>query len=159
LTATDLEARLALLLAPYRGQRGVLLLLLHRVQEELGYVGPEAVRLVAGTLGTTPSLVYGTLTFYADFRTRPPADHQVQICEGPTCRLRGARRIERSVSAYLGTGVDRASEDGRWELRVEQCSGLCHLAPYLRVDGVLSPHLRVVDVPRVLAALLLEKAS
>ncbi|MBI2910655.1 MAG: NAD(P)H-dependent oxidoreductase subunit E [Chloroflexi bacterium] len=158
MTATNLEARLAPLLAPYRGQRGVLLHVLHRVQEEVGYIGPDAVRLVAHTLGTTPSLVYGALTFYADLRTRPPASHEVQICEGPTCRLRGARRIERSVNAYLGTQVNHESEDGRWEFRVEQCSGLCHLAPYLRVDGVLNPHLRVLDVPRALASLLLEKA-
>lgn len=159
MTAADIEARLAPLLAPYRGQRGVLLHILHRVQGELGYIGPEAVRLVARTLGTSPSLVYGALTFYADLRTRPPAAHRVQICEGPACRLRGAPRIERSVSAYLGTPVNRESEDGRWEFRVEQCAGLCHLAPYLRVDGVLRPHLRVVDVPQALAPVLMERTA
>jgi NADH:ubiquinone oxidoreductase subunit E len=52
-------------LAPGEGQ---LLEALHRVQHRYGYVPREAIPAVAQHLRLPPARVYGSITFYSEFR-------------------------------------------------------------------------------------------
>jgi NADH:ubiquinone oxidoreductase subunit E len=137
-------------LAPFAGRKGVVLQSLHAIQHTFGYIPPEGVQAVARLLGTSPSLVFGTLTYYADYRTTPPPKHEVFICEGPACIIKGAKQLERACEAYLGIPMGQESSDGLVGFKQEQCYGVCDLAPYIRVDGVIQGNLETRDVARVL---------
>lgn len=137
-------------LAEFRGRKGVVMQSLHKVQHAFGYVGPEAVQAIGRILGTSPSLVYGTMTYYADFRTTPPPTHEVFICEGPACIIKGAKQLERATSAYLGLEMGQESSDGQVGFKQEQCYGVCDLAPYLRINGKIFGNLQTRDLPWVL---------
>ena len=66
--------------------RSSLIPLLQDVQDELGYLPPEAMREVARHLNLPESAVYGVVTFYAQFYlTR-------QGRRGPAFEPRGAKR-------------------------------------------------------------------
>src|SRR5947209_4626103 len=82
------------ILRPYQGRKAVLLEIFHKVQEAYGYVPPEAMVPIAKTLRMHAPTVYGTLTFYTEFRTTPPAAAEIEICLGPTCHLMGAPVIK-----------------------------------------------------------------
>lgn len=130
-----IAARAAELLADLRPDSAGLLEALHRIQHEFGYVPEEAMPVLAGKLRTTPALVYGAIDFYSEIRTTPPAEQVVEWCSGPACLLKGSQNIRRALEAVLGCEMNGATPDGKFELRLVQCDGTCHLAPQLRHRG------------------------
>ena len=129
---------------PYQGRKGVLLEIFHRVQEEYGYVPPEAMEPIARALGMRPSTVFGSLTFYTEFRTTPPPPVQIQMCLGPTCHINGAETIKAILEHRLGInhqGEASTASDSGCGIHIIQCAGHCHLAPLLYVNG--SPRINV----------------
>ncbi|GAI48029.1 unnamed protein product [marine sediment metagenome] len=58
-----MHERLSQILAPYQGQRGALIPVLQKVQEELGYLPEEAISEIAYFLGISDSEVYGVASF------------------------------------------------------------------------------------------------
>ncbi|MEE8174813.1 MAG: NAD(P)H-dependent oxidoreductase subunit E, partial [Dehalococcoidia bacterium] len=55
-------------LAPFKGERGAVIPILQKTQDELGYLPEEAVKEIARFLRTSESQLYGIATFYAQFR-------------------------------------------------------------------------------------------
>lgn len=128
-------AKAAGLVADLRPDNADLLEALHRIQREFGYVPREVIPALAAKFRTTPALVYGVIDFYSEIRTRPPAEEVVEWCSGPACLLKGSQNIRRALEAVLGCEMNGVSADGRFELRLVQCDGTCHLAPQLRHKG------------------------
>jgi NADH:ubiquinone oxidoreductase subunit E len=107
----------------------------HRIQHEFGYVPREAVPLLAGRFNTTPAIIFGTIDFYSEIRTSAPAAEVIEWCSGPACLLKNSMGIRRALEGILGCGINRATPDGEFELRLVQCDGTCHLAPLVRHRG------------------------
>lgn len=131
------------LVAEYEFERGHLLPALIEVQERYGYVSREAIEALARQFRTTPALVYGAVSFYADFRTEPPPEREIVWCSGPACRLRGGDRIREALQHTLGLPLDAQSEDGAYGFRLGQCNGTCSEAPQVWVDGEVAGGLTV----------------
>lgn len=126
-------------LANYPHPQGELLAILHDIQHTLGYIPPEAITAVAQHLRMSPAQVWGVATFYADFRTEPPAETTVHFCQGPACQLKGAERLRRAAEGVLGIKAGEKTPDGKVELGLAQCPGICHQAPVFWVNGQLHP--------------------
>ena len=45
------------------------------MQEEFGYIDPEAMPLIAEALNLSRAEVHGVISFYHDFRHHPPGRH------------------------------------------------------------------------------------
>jgi len=127
-------ARLDALLARFRDVDGALLPILHAVQHEFGYVPPEAILPIARFLRATPPQVYGIVTFYAEFRTKPRGERVLGVCRGPACRLAGALDLQQHVERHLGIRAGETTPDGRLTFETVSCLGICGLAPALEVD-------------------------
>jgi NADH:ubiquinone oxidoreductase subunit E len=108
---------------------------LHRIQHEWGYIPQEAIPLIAAKLKTTPAIIFGAIDFYSELHMRPPAENIVEWCSGPACLLKNSTGIRRALEAELGCFMGRQSVDQRYELRLVQCDGTCHLAPLIRYNG------------------------
>ena len=132
---TDLIAQISEMIADLRADDVDLLKAFHRIQHEFGFVPPEAVPLLAGQFRTTPAIIYGTIDFYSEIRTTPPAETTVEWCSGPACLLKGSMNIRRVLESVLECQMNRASPDGKFGLRLVQCDGTCHLAPLVRHEG------------------------
>lgn len=132
---TELITRINELIADLRPDNVDLLEAFHRIQHEYGYVPREAVPLLAGKFETTPSIVFGTIDFYSEVHLEPPAETIVEWCSGPACLLKGSVPVRMVLETLLGAPMNRASEDGKFELRLVQCDGTCHLAPLIRHKG------------------------
>ena len=133
--STEVIALINELIADLRPDDVDLLAAFHRIQHEFGYVPREAVPLLAGKFETTPAIIFGTIDFYSEIRTTPPAATTVEWCSGPACLLKGSLNIRRVLEAILGSEMNRVSSDGRFGLRLVQCDGTCHLAPLVRHEG------------------------
>lgn len=124
-----------ILQAPVTG-KGDLIPLLQKAQEAEGYVSEEAIYAIAEKLRIPASEVFGVLSFYAQFRLRPMGKHNVKICRGTACHVRGSPLIVTAVESelHLGEGED-TTPDGLFTVEKIACFGACSLAPVMVVNG------------------------
>ncbi len=105
------------------------------VQDEHGYVTPEAMREVAKHLGLPASVVEATSSFYSMFFTRPTGRHEVVICVNASCALRGADEMLHYSEQKLEISDGQTTPDGAITLRsTVECLGACGGAPMMQVD-------------------------
>jgi formate dehydrogenase subunit gamma len=141
--AADLDVVQAvdLAVAAHRNDEGPLIEVLHAVQAELGWVPTEATRLVADRLNLSRAEVHGVVTFYADLRQSPPAEHHVRVCAAEACQARGSRDLVDAAQRRLGVALGEQTADGRWGLDKVFCLGNCALGPAGTLDGALHARL------------------
>jgi formate dehydrogenase subunit gamma len=125
----------ARVVAEHAHLRGPLLPVLHALQEEFGYIDPEAVPIVAKALNLSRADVHGVLTFYSDFRTTPPGRRTIAVCRGEACQSVGGRALADHATSSLGVGFGGTTPDGEVTLDQVFCLGLCSVAPAALVDG------------------------
>ena len=130
--------------------KGNLIPILQRVQGELGYVPPEAMEVVAGYLDLPPVEVYGVVTFYNQFRITPPGKHQVKVCMGTACHVKGGHIILDSWERRLGIKVGETTEDREYSLERVACVGCCTLAPVTLYDEEVIPKITPTKVDGLL---------
>lgn len=119
----------------YRGLDGALMPILHALQERFGYVDDAAVPDLADLLNLSRAEVHGVITFYHDFRRRPPARHALHICRAEACQSVGGRALEAHAKAKLGVDFHHDTADGRWSLGAIYCLGNCACGPSALIDG------------------------
>ncbi|HAR36975.1 MAG TPA: hypothetical protein DCR87_08805 [Acidobacteria bacterium] len=131
----NLNDRLESLLASLPAGRGYLILFLHRVQQEFGYLPEEALARAAEYFAISPAEVYGVATFYSAFQMKPGCRHELVVCHGTACHVRGAEAVSAELSRLLG--VEPGKEEPGKEVAIHQvnCLGCCALAPVVVVDG------------------------
>ena len=118
-------------------QPGPLLLVLHAIQDELGFIPSDAIPLVAQGLNLSRAEVHGVVTFYHYFREQPAGRHVVQLCRAEACQAMGANNLAQHAKRRLGADFHATSPDGEVTLEAVYCLGNCARAPAMLVDGEL----------------------
>ncbi len=135
----DIEA----LRGRYPVAQSALIPALLRVQEEQGWVSPEAMAEVGRLLGLPVEVVAEVASFYTLIFTEPPGRHVVQLCTNVSCMLSGAEAVREHVERALGIRTGQTTPDGRVTLLAVECLAACDHAPCMIVDqqrhGPLSP--------------------
>ena len=85
----------------YRNKPGALIPVLEDIQEVTGYLPESVQRRVAFGLGLPLSQVYGVVTFYSFFTMVPRGKHQIKVCLGTACHVRGGQRIIEELGKKL----------------------------------------------------------
>lgn len=111
-----------------------LLSILHNIQREWGYLPEEKLREIAVMLGMPLIDVCGVATFYKSFSLTPKGRHQIKVCLGTACHVRGANRILKKVERKLGIKPGETREDGEFSLETVMCLGCCAIGPVVVVD-------------------------
>jgi NADH-quinone oxidoreductase subunit E len=129
-----MDSALESILSPYRGKRGAVVAVLQEMQEDLGYISPEAVETMARELKISENEIYGVATFYSQFRFQPPGKHQVRVCLGTACHVRGAMTVLEELQRDLGIMAAETTRDGQFSLDTVMCLGACALGPVVVLD-------------------------
>ncbi|WP_429454450.1 NAD(P)H-dependent oxidoreductase subunit E [Paraburkholderia sp. 40] len=117
---------------------GSLLAVLHAIQDELGFVPPDAVAPLARALNLSRAEVHGVITYYHHFRTQPAAAVTVQLCRAEACRSMGTEALAQHIEAHTGCRFDAGHQHGATvELESVYCLGQCALSPALVLNGTL----------------------
>jgi NADH-quinone oxidoreductase subunit E len=114
---------------------GNLIMVLHRVQEEFGYIPRQAAFEVAAALDIPVAKIYGVITFYHFFKLTKPGKNQIAVCMGTACYLKGGQDLIDECERKLGVGLNTVTEDGEFSVEAVRCIGCCGLAPVLTVNG------------------------
>ena len=130
------------------GQRGMLIAVLQRVQEKLGFLPEDAMKMIAERLSLSLNNVYGVASFYKHFHFKPRGKNIVKVCMGTACHVRGARSVLTEMEQQLGVKEGETTKDLSVTLETVGCVGCCALAPVVTINdkdlfGELTP--RMVD--------------
>ena len=115
---------------------GATLPMLHALQDEFGYVDPQAVPLIAEALNLSRAEVHGAISFYHDFKTAPQPARVVKLCRAEACQALGCESVVEELSARHGIAVD-GHHAGDAIVETVYCLGNCALGPSALVDGEL----------------------
>jgi NADH-quinone oxidoreductase subunit E len=119
----------------YRDEPGALIGVLQDLQESLGWLPEEALRLVSEELGYPMNRIYSVATFYKAFSLAPRGRHVCKVCLGTACHVRGGTRILEEVERQLGIEAGETTPDGQFSLDIVNCVGACAIGPVVEIDG------------------------
>lgn len=114
---------------------GATLPIFHALQAAFGFVPAPAVAMIAHTLNLSRAEVYGTLTFYHDFRHEPPGARVIKLCRAEACQAMGGETAARFLLADLGIDWGQTTADGAVTVEAAYCLGLCAVSPAALIDG------------------------
>jgi len=121
-------------IAEHRDAPGALITVLRLCQDIVGYFPLELIEHIARGMGIPVSRVYGVVSFYSLFSLEPKGRHQVRVCTGTACYVRGVREVLDRVERRFGVKAGGTCESGRFSLEPVRCLGACGLAPVMVVD-------------------------
>lgn len=134
-----------------RGLEGPLLPILHGIQAEFGYVPRESLPVIAEALNLSRAEVYGVVTFYHDYRSKPAGRHVLKLCQAEACQSMGSDRVAAQVKQALGIDFHETSKDGAVTLEPIYCLGLCACAPSAMLDGEVIGRLDADKIAEIVA--------
>jgi NADH-quinone oxidoreductase subunit E len=125
---------ITLMLKEFRRDRGDLIPILQMIQARHSYLSSGAIKLAAGYLKMSPGEVFGVATFYNQFRFTPPGKHQIKVCLGTACHVKGGEIILEHFERKLGIKYGQTTPDREFSIERVACVGCCSLAPVTVID-------------------------
>lgn len=122
------------IIASHTGKPGALIPVLEQVQEVLGYLPMPIQQRVAAGLNIPAANVFGVVTFYSFFTMVPRGKHNIRVCLGTACYVRGGQRLLETLTSVLGIEPGGCTADRQFSLETVRCLGACGLAPVIVVD-------------------------
>jgi len=132
-------------------QPGPLLLVLHAIQDELGFIPSDAIPLVAQGLNLSRAEVHGVVSFYHYFRHSPPGRHTVRICRAESCQAMNGTALEQQAQRHLGIGFNETTSDGAVSLEPVYCLGACACSPAVMINDELHGRVTPARLDELLA--------
>jgi NADH-quinone oxidoreductase subunit E len=127
----------------YEKDRGMLIPMLQDLQAEIGYLPPDRLRELSKILDIPLMQIFSVSTFYSAFRLAPKGQHEITLCMGTVCFLKGADKISEAICNEYNVQPGETTEDRLFTYQPVNCVGACALAPVMVVDGNYVDHLTV----------------
>jgi len=119
----------------HQGDAGSLIQVLLEIQSENRWLPKEALDKVSKKLKVPLNRIQHIVTFYKAFSLVPKGRHEVHVCTGTACHVRGAPRLLDSVQDLIGIRPGETDLDLKFSLETVNCLGCCALGPVMVVDG------------------------
>lgn len=104
------------------------------VQQESGWISPEAEQAVAEYLGMPPMAVHEVTTFYNMYNQQPVGRFKLNVCTNAPCMFAGGPQALRHLCEKLGIQPWETTADGMFTVQPCECLGACGDAPVMLVN-------------------------
>jgi NADH-quinone oxidoreductase subunit E len=120
----------------YTPTKDNLINILHDIQDNhpQNYVSEEAVQATADYLKIPVNHIYGVLTFYSMYSTKPRGKNIIRLCESPPCYMKGSVNILKKLKELLAVKTGETTKDGLFTLELCACLGICGNAPVMMIN-------------------------
>jgi NADH-quinone oxidoreductase subunit E len=116
-------------------EASALIQVLLEIQSENNWLPKETLARVGERLQVPLSRIQHIATFYKAFSLVPKGRHQVHVCMGTACHVRGAQRVLDKVQDLTGIKPGETDLEMKFSLETVNCLGCCALGPVVEVDG------------------------
>jgi NADH-quinone oxidoreductase subunit E len=120
-----------------------LIFLLQDIQSTYGYISAETMQRACDWANVPLTQGYSVATFYRSFRLDPSGEHDIRVCLGTACHLKGGQRIVEELERRLNVEAGETTADMRFTLNTVNCVGACALSPVVIIDDEYHPHATV----------------
>ena len=131
-----------------------LIQMLNEVQEHYGYVPTHAQKALSEYLKIPMAEIYGVVTFYSRFTTKPKGKYNIAVCLGTACYVKGSQKIMDRLKERLKIEPGETTKDGMFSIEETRCVGACGLAPVFTVNGEVYGKATVQKLDQVLDSLV-----
>jgi NADH:ubiquinone oxidoreductase subunit E len=132
---TDIKEFIDSLMMKYDKDSGMLIPMMQDIQQARGFLPPDYLRGLSRELSLPLSQLYSVATFYSSFRLAPKGEHEITLCMGTVCYLKGAGKISDTICKEYNIQPGETTKDKLFTLAAVNCVGACALAPVMIVDG------------------------
>jgi NADH-quinone oxidoreductase subunit E len=119
----------------HQGEASSLIQILLEIQSENHWLPKEALERVSERLKVPLTRIQHIATFYKAFSLVPKGRHEIHICVGTACHVRGATRVLDTVKDATGIEPGETDLDLKFSLETVNCLGCCALGPVMEIDG------------------------
>jgi len=130
----SMAAELDRVVKEFRHRPGALIPVLQRAQEIVGYLPPVVQKRVAKGLNIPVAEVHSVVSFYSFFTMKPRGDHNIRVCLGTACYVKGIEGVLHKISDVLKISIGETTENKKFSLEGVRCLGACGLAPVMVID-------------------------
>ena len=127
-----------------------LIQILINIQSENHWLPKEVLERVSERLAVPMNQIQHITTFYKSFSLVPKGRHEVHVCMGTACHVRGAQRVLDTVEELTGIKPGETDVDLKFSLETVNCIGCCALGPVMVVDGEYHGNLAASQLEDVL---------
>ncbi len=130
--------------------RSHLIAILQMIQRRYGYLSRERIDAVAQLMQVPTAMVSGVASFYHFFTFIPKGKHQITVCMGTACYVKGGGLVMDRLKELLHVEPGQSSADGLFYLEAARCLGACALAPVIIIDEKVYGNVQPDDVEKIL---------
>src|SRR4030042_1770004 len=134
-TAAMANNKIDKIINKYQGDASSLIQVLLEIQSENHWLPKEALEKVSKKLKVPLSRIQHIATFYKAFSLVPRGRHEIHVCMGTACHIRGAPRVLDTVQDLTGIRPGETDLDLKFSLETVNCLGCCAMGPVMVVDG------------------------
>lgn len=115
--------------------RDSVMIYLQKIQSAMGYVPQYAIEYLAKKTKASESHMFGVVTFYSQFSTKPVGKNIIKICNGTACHVGGSKVLGKKLKSMLNVDDENpTTEDRLFTVQPVACLGCCALAPAMMVN-------------------------
>jgi len=129
------NAKIDSILSRHKSDASSLIQVLLEIQRENRWLPGEALERVSEKLQVPLNRIQHIVTFYKAFSLVPKGRHEINVCTGTACHVRGAPRLLDSIQDATGIGPGETDMDLKFSLETVNCVGCCALGPVIVIDG------------------------
>jgi NADH-quinone oxidoreductase subunit E len=134
----------------HQAEASSLIQVMLEIQSENNWLSKETLERVSEKLEVPLARILHIATFYKAFSLVPKGRHEIHICVGTACHVRGATRILDTVEEATGIKPGETDLDLKFSLETVNCLGCCALGPVMEVEGKVHGKMSPVKTAEVL---------
>jgi NADH-quinone oxidoreductase subunit E len=134
----------------HHAEASALIQVLLEIQAEANWLCTESLKTVSERLEVPLARVLHVATFYKAFSLVPKGRHQVHVCMGTACHVRGAPRVLSAVQDATGIGPGETDLELKFSVETVNCLGCCALGPVIEVNGTTHGKVSTAATAKVL---------
>ena len=147
----DIE-RIDAIIDRHGAEASSLIQVLLEIQREDHWLSSEVLGRIAERLQVPRARIQHIATFYKAFSLVPKGRHEIHICVGTACHVRGAQRVLDKVADATGIQPGETDLELKFSLETVNCVGCCALGPVMEIDGKTHGKLSPADTADVLGS-------
>jgi len=119
----------------HNSEASSLIQVLLEIQSENHWLPKEVLERVSEKLKVPLTRTMHIASFYKAFSIVPKGSHEVHVCMGTACHVRGAKRVLETVEDLTGIKPGETDVEMKFSLETVNCLGCCALGPVIEING------------------------
>ena len=134
----------------YPELKSAVLMVLHVVYDQYGYIDSRAVREAAGIMELPVMDFEQAASFYTMFPPKKVGRYHIQVCRTISCMLRGSEELVEFLKEKLDIEIGGITGDGLFSLTEVECLGSCGTSPVMQINDTYYENLTRAGVEKIL---------